>query len=274
MQGIDAFIPTDQKVLYINHLLDVGFDVIDVGSFVSPKAIPQMRDTAEVLDRIHESNTELLVIVANQRGAEEAVKYSRIQYLGFPLSISETFQQRNTNASIDDAFKRITDIQELCIQYNKKLVVYLSMAFGNPYGDAWDGDILFRWTQKLQDELGVEIVSLADTTGEAKPTQISEVMSGFLKTFPKLEIGAHFHATLENWKNNIEAAYKAGCRRFDGALKGFGGCPMAKDDLTGNIPTELLISYFLQQGESLNIEEAKLSEAVQAADQLFNAQVI
>lgn len=258
MQGLHDFIPTETKANYINQLLKVGFDTIDFGSFVSPKAIPQMRDTADVLSKLDLSTTKskLLAIIANQRGAEDAVKFDEIQYLGFPFSISETFQQRNTNSSIQESLIRVADIQNLCAQNKKELVVYISMAFGNPYGDDWSSEIVIEWTKKLSD-LGVKIIALSDTIGVSNKENISYLFGNIIPEFKDVEIGAHLHTTPDTWREKIEAAYQNGCRRFDGAIKGFGGCPMAKDDLTGNMPTENMISYFNEQniGISLNMNE-------------------
>lgn len=247
MQGLHDFIPTDIKAAYINQLLQVGFDTIDFGSFVSPKAIPQMRDTAEVLSKLDLSstNSKLLAIVANQRGATEACNFDEINYLGFPFSISETFQHRNTNSSIEESLVRVADIQNLCVKHNKKMVVYISMAFGNPYGDDWNSEIVIDWTNKLA-QMGVEIIALSDTIGVSNHENISYLFKNIIPEFTNVEIGAHLHTTPTTWQEKIEAAYQNGCRRFDGAIKGFGGCPMAKDDLTGNMPTENMLSYFNQ----------------------------
>ena len=262
MQGLRDFIPTDVKATYINQLLKVGFDTIDFGSFVSPKAIPQMRDTADVLNKLELSATKskLLAIIANQRGAEDAVKFDEISYLGFPFSISETFQQRNTNSSIRKSLVRVADIQNLCEKYNKQLVVYISMAFGNPYGDEWNSDIVIEWTKKLAD-LGIKIIALSDTIGVSDKENISYLFGNIIPEFNNVEIGAHLHTTPDTWKEKVEAAYQNGCRRFDGAIKGFGGCPMAKDDLTGNMPTENMVAYFNERGidNGINIEEFKNS---------------
>lgn len=245
MQGLHDFIPTETKVAYINQLLKVGFDTIDFGSFVSPKAIPQLRDTAEVLNQLDLSSTKskLLSIVANQRGATDACNFEEIDYLGFPFSISETFQQRNTNSSIAESLIRVADIQNMCIQNNKELVVYISMAFGNPYGDAWNSDIVIEWTKKLSD-LGVKIIALSDTTGVSNPDNISYLFGNIIPEFNAIEIGAHLHTTPTTWEEKVNSAYNSGCKRFDGAIKGFGGCPMAADDLTGNMATENLLTYF------------------------------
>lgn len=245
MQGMHNFIPTQTKTDYINQLLKVGFDTIDFGSFVSPKAIPQLRDTAEVLAGLDLSATssKLLAIVANLRGAEAAVQFEEIKYLGFPLSISESFQQRNTNKSIVQALEQLQEIQNLCKQHGKTLVTYISMGFGNPYNEPFNEEIVAEFAQKLV-AMEVEIISLSDTIGVAKPALITSIFEATIRAFPGTEIGAHFHSIPQTAIEKIEAAYHAGCRRFDTAMKGFGGCPMAKDDLTGNIATETLLSYF------------------------------
>lgn len=245
MQGMHDFIPTRTKTDYINQLLKVGFDTIDFGSFVSPKAIPQLKDTAEVLAGLDLANTssKLLAIVANLRGAEAAVQFDEIEYLGFPLSISESFQQRNTNKSIAQALEQLQDIQNLCKQHGKTLVTYISMGFGNPYNEPFNEEIVAEFAQKLV-AMEVEIISMSDTIGVAKPELITSIFEATIREFPDTEIGAHFHSTPQTAIEKIDAAYKAGCRRFDTAMKGFGGCPMAKDDLTGNIATETLLSYF------------------------------
>jgi len=270
MQGIHDFIPTDVKAEYINLLLQVGFDTIDFGSFVSPKAIPQMQDTAEVLKKLDLSTTrsKLLAIIANYRGAEDAAHHNEITYLGYPFSISETFQQRNANTSINDAFDTVKRINELCAVKNKELLVYLSMGFGNPYGDEWNVEIVQKWTEKLVNE-GINIIALSDTVGVATPAQISEIYPALCNTFPDTEFGLHLHATPDNWQPKIEAAYNSGCKRFDAALKGYGGCPMAKDELTGNIATENLISYFQSKKELLGLNLDKFSAAMIFADKVF-----
>lgn len=243
MQGLHDFIPTEQKVAYINQLLKVGFDTIDFGSFVSPKAIPQMRDTAEVLAGLDLSKTssKLLAIIANTRGAEQAVSFDEITYLGFPLSISETFQQRNTNKSIEEALTQLSEIQNLCIKNNKSLVTYISMGFGNPYGEAFNKDIVEEFVDKLYN-LDISIVSLSDTIGVADSKVIKEIFKNSITAYPTMEFGAHFHSTPQMTREKVEAALSAGCLRFDSAIKGFGGCPMAKDDLTGNVATEKLLA--------------------------------
>jgi len=270
MQGLHDFIPTATKATYINQLLKVGFDTIDFGSFVSPKAIPQLKDTAEVLNQLDLSNTKskLLSIVANQRGAIDACNFEEINYLGFPFSISETFQQRNTNSSIEESLIRVADIQNLCSKNNKKLVVYISMAFGNPYGDLWNSDIVIEWTKKLAD-LGVEIIALSDTTGVSNPENISYLFSNTIPEFKNIEIGAHLHTTPDTWSEKVTAAYNSGCMRFDGAIKGFGGCPMATDDLTGNMATENLIQYFNQNKIELGLNNVEFEQSMLDALKVF-----
>ncbi|MHB8207872.1 hydroxymethylglutaryl-CoA lyase [Mucilaginibacter sp.] len=270
MQGIHNFIPTGVKAEYINLLLQVGFDTIDFGSFVSPKAIPQMQDTAEVLKKLDLNTTrsKLLAIIANYRGAEDAAQQDEITYLGYPFSISETFQQRNANTSIDDAFDTVKRINELCSVKNKELLVYLSMGFGNPYGDDWNVGIVQKWTEKLVSE-GINIIALSDTVGVATPAQITEIYPALCNTFPDTEFGLHLHATPDNWQPKIEAAYNNGCKRFDAALKGYGGCPMAKDELTGNIATENLISYLQSKNESIELDFDKFNKAMSFADKVF-----
>ncbi|WP_461452993.1 hydroxymethylglutaryl-CoA lyase [Mucilaginibacter sp.] len=271
MQGIHDFIPTEVKANYINLLLQVGFDTIDFGSFVSPKAIPQMQDTAEVLKKLDLSTTssKLLAIIANYRGAEDVVQHNEITYLGYPFSISETFQQRNANTSIHDAFDTVKRINELCAVKNKELLVYLSMGFGNPYGDEWNVEIVQKWTEKLVIE-DINFIALSDTVGVATPAQISEIYPALCNTFPDTEFGLHLHATPDNWQPKIEAAYNSGCKRFDAALKGYGGCPMAKDELTGNIATENLIGYLQTQNEYLGLNLDKFGKALEYANTVFN----
>jgi hydroxymethylglutaryl-CoA lyase len=270
MQGWKTFIPTEKKVAYINALLKVGFDTIDFGSFVSPKAIPQMADTKEVLANLDFgiSTSKLLAIVANERGAEDAVSFDQINYLGFPFSVSETFQQRNTNSSIKESFKRVEAIQELCIKNRKQLVVYLSMGFGNPYGDEWNEEIVFRYAKDLV-ELGIETISLADTVGVATAEQVQRITGYLVEQLPATEIGVHLHSTTLNWKAKLEAAYLAGCRRFDGALKGIGGCPMANDELVGNMDSELMIGYF-EAKNGLNLNQQALQQSLLLADEIFH----
>jgi hydroxymethylglutaryl-CoA lyase len=272
MQGISDFIPTEQKITYINQLLQVGFDTIDFGSFVSPKAIPQMRDTVEVLNALELKNTKskLLAIVANTRGAEEAAIHDKINYLGFPLSVSETFQYRNTNKSIAEALNTLDEIQEICSKSQKELVCYISMGFGNPYGDPYSLDLVSGFVDILV-SLGIKIISLADTIGVAEPEQITFLFTNLNKKFPEIEFGAHLHSTHQTALSKIEAAYNSGCRRFDGAIKGYGGCPMAKDELTGNMATESIVAYLESVGEATGIEKSEFSIALQIADQVFAA---
>ncbi|TCJ19221.1 hydroxymethylglutaryl-CoA lyase [Flaviaesturariibacter flavus] len=270
MQGWKTFIPTEEKIRYINRLLQVGFDTIDFGSFVSPKAIPQMADTAAVLEglRLETSNSKLLAIVANTRGAETAVALAPVRYLGFPFSVSETFQQRNTNATIAEGMERVREIQHLCVANGKELVVYISMGFGNPYGDPWSEEIVFDWVARIV-ALGVPVISLADTVGVATPEQIGRITKYLVDALPGTEIGVHLHATAEGWREKVTAAYDAGCRRFDGALKGIGGCPMANDELVGNMNTEWLISYFEEKGHSLGLDKAALQDSLRMAGEIF-----
>ena len=270
MQGIVPFIPTAQKAAYLNLLLKVGFDTLDFGSFVSPKAIPQMRDTAEVLGLLDlaETHTGLLAIVANVRGAQEATGYPEIRYLGYPFSVSETFQLRNTNAGLLESLDRVAEIQEICVSANKQLVLYLSMGFGNPYGDVWNAGIVQQWVERL-DTLGIRIFQLSDTIGVATPESIRYLFNSLVKAFPPLEIVAHFHTTPNTWREKVEAAYESGCRRFDGAVRGFGGCPMARDELTGNMPTENLIAFFEERGEALSLDLNLFAEALQMTGTVF-----
>lgn len=274
MQGIHEFIPTEKKVAYINSLLKVGFDTIDFGSFVSPKAIPQLRDTAQVLDQLDLNNTKskLLAIIANVRGAQDAVEFDEISYLGFPFSISETFQQRNTNASIAESLTRVEEIQDLCVRNNKELVVYISMAFGNPYGDEWSSEVAINWTKRLAG-LGIKIIALSDTIGVSNPENISFLFSKVVPEFPRIEIGAHLHTTPDTWEEKVHAAYSNGCKRFDSAIKGFGGCPMATDKLTGNMPTEKLLSYFTKHKIATGIDEQAFNESLLLAGTTFPASV-
>jgi hydroxymethylglutaryl-CoA lyase len=270
MQGWKTFIPTEQKIRYINALLEVGFDTIDFGSFVSPKAIPQMADTKEVIRKLDVGigKTKLLAIVANERGAEDAVLFDEISYLGFPFSVSETFQQRNTNSSISESYKRVEAIQELCIKNKKELVVYLSMGFGNPYGDLWTEEIVFNYAEQLV-ELGIETLSLADTVGLATADQVKRMTGYLVKQLPEIEIGVHLHSTSFNWREKLAAAHDAGCKRFDGALKGIGGCPMADDELVGNMDTEKMIGYF-EGKDSLKLDANALQKSLLIAGQIFN----
>lgn len=270
MQGWKHFIPTDKKIEYINSLLKVGFDTIDFGSFVSPKAIPQMADTKEVLKGLllNKLTSKLLAIVANYRGAEEASIYDEITYLGFPFSISETFQQRNTNSSIIESLERVEDIQNLCIKTGKQLVIYISMGFGNPYGDAYNEEIVFKWVDKIA-AMDIKIISLADTVGLASADQVYSITHYLIEQLPDYEIGVHLHSTAANWKEKLEAAFKAGCRRFDGALKGIGGCPMANDELVGNMDTELMIPWFADNKMLTGINVEALQKASALATQIF-----
>ncbi|WP_347156762.1 hydroxymethylglutaryl-CoA lyase [Pontibacter chitinilyticus] len=270
MQGIGEFIPTENKIAYINQLLQVGFDTIDFGSFVSPKAIPQMRDTAEVLANLELENTnsKLLAIVANVRGASEAAQHRPISYLGFPLSVSETFQQRNTNKSIAEALQQLAHIQDICQQHDKVLVTYISMGFGNPYNDPWNADTVLEFVEKLH-QLGVTIISLSDTIGVSNPKNIQYLFQTLIPAFRHIEFGAHLHTTPATWFEKIEAAYMAGCRRFDGALRGYGGCPMAKDELVGNMATENLLHYFENIGVNLNLNKAAFAAAMTLSDTVF-----
>lgn len=274
MQGIHDYIPTEKKAAYINSLLKVGFDTIDFGSFVSPKAIPQMRDTAQVLEQLDLSSTKskLLAIIANVRGAQDAVEFEEISYLGYPFSISETFQQRNTNASIAESLTRVEEIQDLCVRNKKQLVVYISMAFGNPYGDEWNSDVAIAWTKRLA-KLGIKIIALSDTIGVSNPENISFLFSKLVPEFPGVEIGAHLHTTPDKWEEKVHAAYTSGCRRFDSAIKGFGGCPMAADKLTGNMPTENLLNYFQKKNIATGIDAKAFSEAMILAGNTFPSEL-
>ena len=271
MQGIKShFIPTEVKASYINALLRVGFDTIDFGSFVSPKAIPQMKDTAAVLNQLDLSTTrsKLLAIIANLRGAEDAAQFEEIQYLGYPFSISENFQMRNTHKTIDESIQTLEQILEIADKTNKEVVAYLSMGFGNPYGDPWNVDIVGNWTEKLA-MMGVKILSLSDTIGSSTPDIISYLFSNLIPKYPNIEFGAHLHTTPTTWHEKVDAAYKAGCLRFDGAIMGFGGCPMAKDELTGNMPTEKLVSYFTAQKAETHIKPMSFESAYNVAMNVF-----
>ncbi len=275
MQGLTDFIPTEKKVSYINQLLKVGFDTIDFGSFVSSKAIPQLRDTAEVLCKLEltQTKSKLLAIVANARGGEEACKYEEINYLGFPLSISETFQQRNTNKSIVEALNVVNELQELCIKHGKKQVVYISMGFGNPYGDPYDMGVVENFADILS-TLGIEIISLADTIGVSHPDQITYLFKSLTSRFNKIEFGAHLHSHPSTSFEKIEAAYLSGCQRFDGAMQGFGGCPMAKDDLVGNMATEKILSFLDTKNDAPELNREEFSRALKMADSIFTRQAI
>ena len=270
MQGWKNFIPTKQKIEYINSLLQVGFDTVDFGSFVSPKAIPQMADTKQVVRelKVEDSKSKLLAIVANVRGAEEAVVYDEISYLGFPFSISPTFQLRNTNSTIEESVNRVEEIQNLCIKNNKQLVVYLSMGFGNPYGDEYNEEILLKWANEIIKK-EIKIISLADTVGVASPDQISLALNTLVPKYKDTIIGVHLHSTPANWKEKLEAAVVAGCKRFDGALKGIGGCPMAGNDLVGNMNTELMISYLEEKELIKGLNKEALQKSLNLASEIF-----
>ncbi|MES2748342.1 MAG: hydroxymethylglutaryl-CoA lyase [Bacteroidota bacterium] len=270
MQGIKPFIPTERKVDYIQSLLRVGFDTIDFGSFVSPKAIPQMQDTAEVLAQLDlsQTNSKLLAIIANTQGAQLASVYKEINYLGFPFSISENFQMRNTHKTIAESLVTLQEILEIADRSNKEVVTYISMGFGNPYGDPWNVEIVGEWTEKLA-KMGVKILSLSDTVGSSTPEVISYLFSNLIPKYPNIEFGAHLHTTPDKWFEKIDAAYKAGCRRYDGAIQGFGGCPMAKDDLTGNMPTEKMLSYFTTVKENTDTSPMSFESAYNVASRLF-----
>ena len=270
MQGIKLFIPTERKVAYIQSLLRVGFDTIDFGSFVSPKAIPQMQDTAAVLAQLDLSQTtsKLLAIIANTQGAISASQHQEIQYLGFPFSISENFQMRNTHKTIAESLITLQEILEIANTSNKEVVTYVSMGFGNPYGDPWNVEIVGEWTEKLH-KMGVKILSLSDTVGSSTPEVISYLFSNLIPKYPNIEFGAHLHTTPNKWHEKVDAAFQAGCHRFDGAIQGFGGCPMAKDDLTGNMPTEKMLSYFTQQKANTNLSPMSFESAYNVASRLF-----
>lgn len=272
MQGIKMFIPTQKKVQYIQSLLQVGFDTIDFGSFVSPKAIPQMADTAQVLSALDLSKTKskLLAIVANVRGAQDAVQFKEIHYLGYPFSISENFQMRNTHKTIAQSIDVLKEILEIAHANNKEVVAYLSMGFGNPYGDPWNVEIVAEWTERLYN-MGVKILSLSDTIGSSTPDVITYLFSNLIPKYPEIEFGAHLHTTPTTWFEKVDAAYKAGCRRFDGAIQGFGGCPMAKDELTGNMPTEKLHSYMTSVKAETGISAMHFESAYNEASKIFNA---
>jgi hydroxymethylglutaryl-CoA lyase len=271
MQGLHDFIPTENKVRYINQLLKVNFDTLDMGSFVSPKSIPQLKDTSTVLEQIDMSvtTTKLLTIVANQRGAEQAVGFDQITYLGFPFSISPTFQKRNINSSIDESLERLEAVNNLCVKNNKQLVTYFSMAFGNPYGDEWSAEIVAGFAEKLITIYGVKILSMSDTIGTSNPETIAHIFSALQPYMDKVDIGAHLHTTPDKWEEKIVAALENGCKRFDSAIKGYGGCPMAKDDLTGNMPTENVLAYLNKTGAQHGLNEAAFFESMRLADEIF-----
>lgn len=270
MQGIKTFIPTDKKIQYLQALLRCGFHTIDFGSFVSPKAIPQMVDTAEVLAQLDLSATtsKLLAIVANTRGAEDASEHPEIQYLGYPFSISENFQMRNTHKTIAQSVETLEEILNIADRTHKEVVTYISMGFGNPYGDPWNVEIVGEWTEKLS-AMGVKILSLSDTVGTSDPETIDYLFSNLIPKYPEIEFGAHLHTTPTTWHEKIESAYNAGCRRFDGAIQGFGGCPMAKDELTGNMPTEKVLSYLTQVKADTNVKMMSFESAYNEATKIF-----
>ena len=270
MQGWKTFIPTQKKIEYINELLKVGFDTIDFGSFVSSKAIPQMADTKEVIGHLSMVNnkTKLLAIIANVRGAKEAAEFEKINYLGFPFSISPTFQMRNTNSTIEQSLENVKEIKNICDKNKKELIIYISMAFGNPYGDEYNENIVLDWVEKLTGE-GIQIISLADTVGIAEPLQISSVTKKVIDTFIHTEIGVHLHSTHKNWKEKIDAALQNNCMRFDGALKGIGGCPMANDELVGNMDSELMIPYFKHLELLKGVDEDALAQSIKLASEIF-----
>ncbi len=270
MQGLHDFVPTEQKIKYLNQLLKVGFDTLDFGSFVSPKAIPQMRDTTEVLAGLdwQASKSKLLAIVANERGARDACKHEGITYIGFPFSISETFQRRNTNAGIEESLERLKAIKEIADDSNKEVVVYLSMGFGNPYGDPWNALIVNSWVEKLAKK-GFKIISLSDTIGAATRDSIAYIFEEVITNFPELEIGGHLHTAVYNWKDKLQAAYDYGCMRFDGAIKGYGGCPMAQDKLIGNMPTENMLFFFDEMQEHVPLNYKAFMQAIKIAEEIF-----
>ncbi len=270
MQGWHSFIPTEQKVAYLNLLLSCGFDRLDFGSFVSPKAIPQMRYTAEVLGQLNlDRNTQLLAIVANERGAHDATRFEEIQFLGYPFSISEEFQKRNTNSTIEQSLGRVEAIQQLAVQSNKELVVYLSMGFGNPYGENWHPDLVHYWSERLYREFDIIHLALSDTIGSATPQIVEDAFKQIIPALPKVHFGAHLHTQKDKALSLIEAAYTGLCRRFDGAIGGFGGCPMAKDDLTGNMPTEKIIEFMDQQKIRNQIDTNRFQEAMAMTSSIF-----
>ncbi|MCK0147596.1 hydroxymethylglutaryl-CoA lyase [Arenibacter sp. F26102] len=271
MQGIKTFIPTEKKVRYIQSLLNCGFDTIDFGSFVSPRAIPQMVDTAEVLSQLDltKTSSKLLAIVANVRGAMDASEYKSIDYLGYPFSISENFQMRNTHKTIAQSVDTLEEILSIAGDSGKEVVTYISMGFGNPYGDPWSVEVVGEWTTKLAG-MGVKILSLSDTVGSSTPDVINYLFSNLIPKFPEIEFGAHLHTTPSKWHEKVDAAYKAGCRRFDGAVQGFGGCPMAKDELTGNMPTEKMLSYFTAAKAETNVNWMAFEAAFNKATDLFS----
>jgi hydroxymethylglutaryl-CoA lyase len=270
MQGIKEFIDTEKKIEYINLLLKAGFHTIDFGSFVSPKAIPQMSDTSKVLAGLELSDrTKLLAIIANKRGAEDASQFDEIAYLGYPFSISEEFQKRNTNATLEESLSRVGEIKNIADSSNKEMVVYLSMAFGNPYGEDWHPDIAIKWAERLHSEFGIQILALSDTIGTSSRGSIDRLFNALIPELPSVNFGAHLHTTPQTWREKVDAAYQAGCRRFDGALKGFGGCPMAKDDLTGNMPMEKMLSYFDEKKIPTGVDGDIVHKALIKAGEVF-----
>lgn len=271
MQGIPTYIPAETKARYINKLLQVGFDTIDFGSFVSPKAIPQMRDTAEVLSQLDLDNTstKLSAIVANKRGAVDAAQHAEIDYLGYPFSVSETFQLRNTNSTIEESLGRVEEIQNICSQSNKKLLVYLSMGFGNPYGDEWNVEIVQKWVDKLAN-MDIKLMALSDTIGVSNPNSISYLFSHLIPPYPDVVFGAHLHTNPATWEEKIAAAYENGCLRFDSAMLGYGGCPMAKDELVGNMPTEPIVDYFSKHDADFDIDMEAFHDALKMAQEVFH----
>jgi hydroxymethylglutaryl-CoA lyase len=270
MQGWKNFIPTEKKIEYINSLLQVGFHTIDFGSFVSPKAIPQMADTKEVVQKLklNGTNTKLLAIVANTRGAQEAIVYDEITYLGFPFSISPTFQLRNANSTVDESLNRVDEIQDVCFRNNKQLVIYLSMGFGNPYGDEYNDEILMKWTDEMISR-EIKIISLADTVGVATQEQISLALNTLIPKYQNIIFGVHLHSTLANWEEKLQSAVNAGCHRIDGALRGIGGCPMAQDELVGNMNTELIISYLDEKNRLIGLNKDALQKSLELSSQIF-----
>lgn len=271
MQGLKDYIPAEKKAAYINQLLKVGFDTLDMGSFVSPKAIPQLRDTADVIKQLDlkDTKSKLLVIVANKRGAEAAVEFEEINYLGFPFSISPTFQQRNINSTIEESLQRLAEVSETAYKHNKQVVTYFSMAFGNPYDDPWNAEIVAEWAHKLVSENGVKILSMSDTIGSSTPETIRWIFGHLIPKFPEIEIGAHLHTTPDKWEEKISTSLENGCYRFDSAIKGYGGCPMAKDDLTGNMPTENIITHFNNAGYKHNLNEEEFAKSMIMANDIF-----
>tara|TARA_Y100000385_G_scaffold18232_1_gene18263 strand:+ start:411 stop:1259 length:849 start_codon:yes stop_codon:yes gene_type:complete len=271
IQGFSSFIPTKKKIEYFNELLKVGFDTLDVGSFVSKKKVPQLSDTSEVIKSLSLDNsaTKLLVIIGNERGAREAVNYDEITYLGFPFSISETFQKRNINSGIKESLIRLEKIQNLCVKNNKKLVTYFSMAFGNPYGDEWSIYIVAHWVEKLLNDFGIDILSLSDTIGSSNSNVITWLFSKLIKEFPDVEFGAHLHSNPDDYLDKLQSAYDAGCERFDGSILGVGGCPMAKDDLVGNMATEKIIDFLNGKSEKLKLNKESLQKSLAMAKAIF-----